>query len=111
MQDNSKDGSFGIRALYATWDINSAEAELIGRDTQEGYYIEPRYKINEHFGVFARFSRWDNNAGDSDNTEKKQTNFGINYWPIEDVVFKFDIENRSGAQDGNGFNLGFGYQF
>ena len=104
-------GNFGFRALYATWDIDSAQAKAIGRDTQEGYYIEPSYKITEHFGVFVRFNAWDNNAGDSDDTEKKQTNFGINYWPIEDVVFKFDIENRSGAQDGNGFNLGFGYQF
>jgi len=104
-------GDFGIRALYATWDIDSPEAKAIGRDTQKGYYIEPSYKINEYFGVFARYNEWDNNAGDSADTEKKQTNFGISYWPIEDVVFKFDVESRSGAQDGNGFNLGFGYQF
>ena len=104
-------GGFGIRALYATWDIDGTEAKAIGRNSQEGYYIEPSYKINEHFGVFARYNEWDNNAGDSADTEKRQTNFGINYWPIEDVVFKFDVENRSSAQDGNGFNLGFGYQF
>jgi len=104
-------GPFGIRALYATWDIDSDEAKAVGRDTQEGYYIEPSYKINEHFGVFARFNQWDNNAGDTSDTEKKQTNLGVNYWPIEDVVFKFDLENRSGAQEGHGFNLGFGYQF
>lgn len=104
-------GNFGIRALYATWDIDSAAAKAIGRDNQEGFYVEPSYKINEKFGLFARYNTWDNNAGDSADTEKKQTNVGLNYWPHEDVVFKFDFENRSGAQDGSGFNLGVGYQF
>jgi hypothetical protein len=104
-------GSFGVRALYATWDIDSSEAELVGRDTQKGYFIEPSYRINEKFGLFARYNAWDNNAGDSADTEKKQTNIGLNYWPHEDVVFKLDFENRTGAQDGSGFNLGLGYQF
>lgn len=104
-------GSFGIRALYATWDIDSAEAKAIGRDNQEGYYLEPSYKINNQFGLFARYNAWDNNAGDSLDTEKRQTNIGLNYWPHEDVVFKLDFENRTGDQDGSGFNLGVGYQF
>lgn len=104
-------GNFGLRVLYATWDIDSAEAKAVGRDVQEGYYIEPSYKINENYGLFARYNAWDNDAGDSVDTEKKQTNIGLNYWPHEDVVFKFDFENRSGAQDGSGFNLGVGYQF
>ncbi len=104
-------GNFGVRALYATWDIDSAAAKAIGRDVQEGFYLEPSYKINQNFGLFARYNAWDNNAGDSVDTEKKQTNVGLNYWPHENIVFKFDFENRSGAQDGNGFNLGVGYQF
>ena len=104
-------GNFGLRALYASWSIDGAEAEAIGRDSQEGYYIEPSYKISPKFGVFARYNAWDNNAGDSSDTEKKQTNIGINYWPHENVVFKLDIENRTGAQDGSGFNIGVGYQF
>jgi len=104
-------GQFGLRALYAAWDIDSNEAEDLGRDEQSGFYIEPSYKINEKFGLFARYNAWDNNAGDSSDTEMKQTNVGLNYWPHQNVVFKFDIENRSGAQDGSGFNLGVGYQF
>ncbi len=106
-----KKQGFGIRALYAAWNINGSEAAEIGRDSQVGYYIEPSYKINENFGLFARYNAWDNNAGDSNDTEKKQTNIGLNYWPHEGVVFKFDFEERSGAQDGNGFNIGVGYQF
>lgn len=102
---------FGIRALYAAWDISGSEASAVGRDSQEGFYVEPSYKINEKFGLFARYNAWDNNAGDSSDTEKKQTNIGLNYWPHENVVYKFDFEERSGAQDGSGFNLGVGYQF
>ena len=104
-------GNFGLRALYADWQIDDSGAELVGRDEQSGYYVEPSYRLNEKFGVFARFSSWDNEAGISLDTEKNQSNVGFNYWPHEDVVFKFDIENRSGAQDGSGFNLGLGYQF
>ncbi|MET1254123.1 porin [Aliikangiella maris] len=104
-------GPFGLRALYATWDIDSEEAKALGRDEQTGYYIEPSYKLNENYGFFARYNVWDNNAGDAADTEMRQSNMGVNYWPHENVVFKFDIENRTGAQDGSGFNLGVGYQF
>ncbi|WP_444997676.1 porin [Aliikangiella sp. IMCC44359] len=104
-------GGFGLRALYAAWEIDGADAEAIGRDEQEGYYIEPSYRFNESFGLFARYNVWDNNAGDSTDTEKRQSNIGLNYWPHEYVVFKFDVENRTGAQNGSGFNLGVGYQF
>jgi len=104
-------GSFGIRALYAGWNIDGTEAEAVGRDKQSGYYIEPSYRLNHRWGLFARYNSWDNNAGDNNDTEKKQTNLGLNFWPHENVVFKLDIENRFGAQDGSGFNLGLGYQF
>ncbi|WP_196137240.1 porin [Aliikangiella sp. G2MR2-5] len=104
-------GSFGLRALYASWDIDGDEAAAFGRDKQSGYYIEPSYKINENFGVFARFAAWDNTEGDALDSEKEQTNIGLNYWPHENVVFKFDLENRGGTQDGDGFNVGVGYQF
>lgn len=104
-------GGFGVRALYASWDVDSSEAETLGRDEQSGYYVEPSYRINEKFGIFARYSAWDNNAGNSADTEKTQNNIGLNYWPHENVVFKFDLESRGGAQDGDGFNLGVGFQF
>jgi len=104
-------GLFGFRALYAAWNIGGSEAKAIGRDTQEGYYIEPSVRLNDQFGLFVRYNAWDNSAGNSLATEKKQTNLGLNYWPHEDVVFKLDLENRSGYHDGSGFNLGVGYQF
>lgn len=102
---------FTVKALYAQWNIDGKEAEALGRDKQNGFYIEPAYRINEQFGVFARYNEWDNNAGDSADTKKKQTNVGVNYWLHENVVFKADYENIGGAADSDGFNLGVGYQF
>jgi hypothetical protein len=102
---------FTVKALYAQWNIDGKEAEALGRDKQNGFYIEPAYRINEQFGVFARYNEWDNNAGDSADTKKKQTNVGVNYWLHENVVFKADYENIGGAVDSDGFNLGVGYQF
>jgi phosphate-selective porin len=103
--------NFSVKALYAQWDIDGKEAETLGRDKQNGFYIEPAYRINEQFGVFARYNEWDNNAGDSADTKKKQTSVGMNYWLNENVVFKADYENIGGAADSDGFNLGVGYQF
>ena len=102
---------FTVKALYAQWDIDGKEAEDLGRDDQNGWYIEPAYRFNESFGVFARYNEYDNNAGNSDDTKITQTNVGINYWLHENVVFKADFEKLGGAKDSDGFNLGIGYQF
>jgi len=106
-----QNNAFNLRALYARWDISGAEAESIGRDEQTGWYVEPSYKLNEKVGVFARYAEYDNNAGDSSDTVKKQTSVGVNYYLHENVVLKADWEDNSGASDMSGFNLGVGYQF
>ncbi len=107
--------NFGLKALYATWDIDDSDifnqAEQSGRNEQSGYYLEPSYRINQQWGIFARYNVWDNNAGNNIDTEKKQTNLGVSYWLHENVVIKFDWENQSGISDGDAFNLGIGYQF
>ncbi|AQS40041.1 Phosphate-selective porin O and P [Shewanella psychrophila] len=102
---------FTVKALYAQWDIDGKEAEALGRDEQNGWYIEPAYRFNETFGLFARYNEYDNNAGNSDDTKITQTNVGVNYWLHENVVFKADYEKVGGAKDADGFNLGVGYQF
>ncbi|MGS0680286.1 porin [Shewanella sp. 125m-7] len=102
---------FTVKALYAQWDIDGKEAKALGRNEQNGWYIEPSYRINESFGVFARYNEYDNNAGNSEDTNVEQTNVGINYWLHENVVFKADYESVGGAKDADGFNLGVGYQF
>lgn len=102
---------FTVKALYAAWDIDGDEAKALGRDEQDGFYIEPSYRINDEFAVFARYNKWDNNAGNGDDTEISQTNVGVNYYLHENVVFKADYEKQSDANDIDGFNLGFGYHF
>jgi hypothetical protein len=106
-------GPWGLRALYARWDLDGAAPAAIGRDKQSGWYIEPSYKITSKFGLFARYNEWDNSAGASGpgNTEIRQIDAGLNYWPHEDVVLKLDIQNQSGSANDDGFNLGVGYQF
>ncbi|BAJ03581.1 porin [Shewanella violacea] len=103
--------NFTVKALYAQWDIDGNEAEMLGRDEQNGWYIEPGYRFNESFGIFARYNEYDNEAGNSNDTEITQTNVGVNYWLHENVVFKADYEKVGGAKDSDGFNLGVGYQF
>jgi len=117
-------GPFGLRALYARWDLDNAAAIAAtdpaaeGRDEQTGWYIEPSVRgrlgdIPGEFGAFVRYDVWDNNAGAANLTEKRQSNLGFNYWPHPDVVLKFDIQKQDN-EDGNdvdGFNLGVGYQF
>ncbi|MBL4783751.1 MAG: porin [Porticoccaceae bacterium] len=110
-------GPFGIKALYAMWDIDGSAVKAAGADKQEGFYIEPSYRISDKFGVFARFNQWDNKAGSNSgaakDSEKEQWDVGINYWPHEDVVIKADYQyqNNDNDADQNGLNVGLGYQF
>ena len=109
------DSGFGLRALYAAWDIDAVAAEAIGRDKQEGLYIESSYRVNEAFGLFARYSEWNNEAGvsSSEATTKLTTQFdlGINWWLHENVVVKIDYENQGGRKNADGFNVGLGFQY
>lgn len=106
-------GPFGIRALYAQWDLDGRGPESVGADKQLGWYVEPSFKLSEQWGVFARYNLWDNKAGDDAGSEKTQIDAGVNFWPHPDVVIKADYQ-RQDNDDGknqNGFNLGVGYQF
>lgn len=108
-------GPFGMRALYAVWDLDGDGPKNTGADKQEGYYLEPSWRFNEAWGAFARFSEWDNQAGSDGpgSTEKSQQNIGLNYWPHQNVVVKADYQKQDNEDDKNqdGFNLGVGYQF
>lgn len=107
-------GAFGLRALYAQWDIDDAiETIKTGADEQEGFYIEPSYKLSEKLGLFARYSEWDNQAGASNDTEKQQYDIGLNYWLDEHVVLKADYMRQEveAGDELRGFNLGVGWSF
>lgn len=108
---------FQARALYASWDIDvssSATADEQARDKQDGYYLEGSWKFIPSTGVFARYDVWDN--GGLGDTEQTQTNVGINYWPHDGVVIKFDIQKQdhgaaNASSEADGFNIGIGYAF
>ena len=106
-------GPFGLKALYARWDLDGAAPAAVGADEQVGWYVEPSFRISEQWGVFARYNQWDNRAGTSGNTQKQQTDVGVNFWPHPDVVLKADyqIQDNDNGSNQDGFNLGVGYQF
>jgi hypothetical protein len=112
-------GGLGLRALYSSWWIDSAAAELVGRDRQTGFYLEPSYRFlfangNDMFGLFYRYSWWDNNAGESSlDLDTQQHIFGVNYWPHPDVVFKLDwlLEKTGRGAETDRLNAGVGFQF
>ncbi|MBL7017164.1 MAG: porin [Kiritimatiellales bacterium] len=106
-------GAWGLRALYAQWNLEGNGPAAIGADRQTGWYIEPSYKITDTLGVFARYSQWDNRAGGGSDSGKEQIDLGVNWYPHEQVVLKADYQWQSN-EDGknqNGINLGVGYDF
>ena len=114
---NAEKNGFGLRALFAYWDIDSGEAKSIGRDEQYGFYVEPSYRFwEDKLGVFGRYSRWNTAAGGQGASELiEEWSTGMNYWPHPNVVFKFDYQWQDAAngisKQLEGFNFGVGYQF
>jgi len=121
-----RSGPWGVKALYAEWDIDSdietiANSDLtnngLGRDRQYGYYVEPSYYFNEKFGAFARFERTDERAGSNlasaNDSTTNRTLLGFNYWLNSNAVLKLDyqFENDNQDRDLDGFNFGVGWQF
>lgn len=105
----------GLRALYSQWDLDQELQLGSDDDKQYGYYIEPAYRFPISFipgevGVFARWSELDY----ANNKEEERISFGFNYWPVQQVAFKFDftnIEDTDADTSSETLNLGVGYQF
>ncbi|MDC0423373.1 OprO/OprP family phosphate-selective porin [Methylophilaceae bacterium] len=109
-------GNFGLRALYARWDINGADVNAAGRDKQDGWYVEPSLQVTEEVGIFTRFSKYDNGAEASKGSSAiKQLDLGVNWWIDPQVVVKADYQVQSVgsaiSNEYNGLNLGIGYAF
>lgn len=107
-------GGFGLKALYARWDIdNEVELLNLGSDEQIGWYVEPSYRYGK-LGVFTRFSQYDLTAGSSTTSnEQQQFDLGFNYWLHENVVLKanYQVQDNDNGNENDGFNLGVGYSF
>ncbi len=108
-------GPVSVRALWASWDVDGDGFDTAGSDDQEGWYIEPSYRLSEKIGVFARYSEYNNKAGDSDSIDAEIWDYGINYWLTPTVVLKADysdyVNKNSGSTDNDAFNLGVGWSF
>jgi len=105
---------FGLRALYARWDFSGDAVEAAGADNQDGWYIEPSYRLNKHIGFYTRYEEVDA-ARDQDRFS--QWEVGFNWWPADNVVIKFDYRDRSHdliaahGRDFTGIDIGLGYSF
>ncbi|GAA6136031.1 hypothetical protein NBRC116188_28210 [Oceaniserpentilla sp. 4NH20-0058] len=108
-------GDLSLRALYAQWSFDDKLATFKdGAEKQSGFYLEPAYKVTKDLGVFARYSSYDNLAGNSADTEVNETAFGANYWLAETVVLKLDYNQKDDTASDtttDTLNLGVGYSF
>jgi len=107
-------GDFGLRTLYATWDLDGDGPKSVGADEQTGWYIEPSYKLTETVGIFSRYSEWDNQAGNSSDSEIEEWALGLNWWLDPQVAVKVDYQDQDAENEDDefdGFNVGIGYQF
>lgn len=107
-------GDFSLRALYGRWKFDGEAVELANDDKQSGWYVEPSYRLNSRWGVYARYEDLE---GARDADEFTQWEAGLNFWPVPDVVLKFDYRQRDHellgltGSDFDGFDIGLGYQF
>jgi len=105
---------FGLRALYARWNLSGSDAKTADADLQTGWYIEPSYRINDRFGFYTRYEDVEGARG-VDQFDEWQ--FGMNWWPNDNVVVKIDYRSRDhdvvseGGHDFTGVDLGIGYAF
>lgn len=110
-------GNFGLRALVADWDLD--RTALAGADQkradQEGWYVEPSFKVLPRLAVFARYSEWDAEAADNVSSQYQETVVGVNWYLHERAVVKADVQHRDNPDatkvDEDGFNVGIGFSF
>jgi len=109
-----RNGPLGLRALYAAWNIDGDTFETMGRDEQEGFFLEGSYQITPKLGAFVRYNEWDNSASGNLDTALEQWDFGFNYWLHDGVVLKLDYSDQEAEDGDNGkdaINLGVGWNF
>ena len=111
--DYKHSSGFGLRAIYARWDIDNVMEAGTEDDEQYGYYIEPSYRFGiakGDIGIFGRYQQLDL----ANDREEQSYVAGIQWWPVDNVAFKFDFEDRE-DEDANTsqdiYSLGMGFSF
>lgn len=130
--DNNPDStvSFGLGEFNLKYDANNIYAVMeygnisyennpSGYTSSGGYYLDLGYNVAGFVGLEGKLIPWfrysDYNRG-NDNADKHYTvqRFGLTYWPISSVAFKFDygIHKTESADDvKTQINVGVGYNF
>jgi len=126
--------SFGLGEFNVKYDANNLYAVLEygtisyennpdGYTSSGGYYIDLGYNVAGIIGLDGKLMPWfrysDYNRGTTDgtvNTDKHYTiqRFGLTYWPISNVAFKFDYgthKTESADDKKTLINVGVGYNF
>ncbi|HNP36646.1 MAG TPA: hypothetical protein PKK10_12415 [Woeseiaceae bacterium] len=110
-------GAFTMKGVYARWDFAGAAVEAAGADTQTGWYLEPSYRFSTRLGDWGFYGRYEDVDGARTQDQFSQSEVGLNYWPADGVVLKFDYRQRDhnlvgeAGRDFDGFDVGLGYQF
>ena len=110
-------GSLTLKGVYANWDFAGAAVEAAGADSQTGWYFEPSYRFTTTRGEWGVYGRYQDVDASRVQDQFTQNEFGLNFWPTENVVFKLDFRQRDhdlaseSGRDFDGFDLGLGYQF
>jgi len=110
-------GPFSLRALWAQWHFHGDAVKAADADRQTGWYVEPSYRFRTDFGDLGLYSRYEDVRGARLQDRFDQWELGMNFWPIDNVVFKVDYRDRSfdeeseHGRDFTGVDLGVGYQF
>ncbi len=110
-------GNFTFKGLYASWDFSGVAVEAAGADSQTGWFLEPSYRFRTSRGDFGIYGRYQDVDAARSQDQFTQNEVGVNYWPTDRVVFKFDFRQRDhnlsseAGRDFEGFDLGLGYQF
>ena len=111
------EGPFSIRALWAQWNFNGDGVELADVDEQSGWYVEPSVRLDLGGYDWGFYSRYEDLEGARGQDRFEQWEVGFNFWPTDNVVFKFDYRDRDhdlpsdSGRDFHAIDLGVGYQF
>ncbi|MEZ5596714.1 MAG: hypothetical protein R3E84_10030 [Pseudomonadales bacterium] len=110
-------GPFTLRALWAHWDLSGDAVKLAGADQQNGWYVEPSFRLAAGATDWGFYGRYEYLDGARSRDQFKQWEVGFNFWPHDQVVVKADWRSREHrraadrGRDFDGFDLGIGFQF
>lgn len=108
-------GIFSAKALYSRWEINVNDDAQLAAESQQGWYIEPSYRMPLQIGdigIYGRYQDLKYYSGSEKDFDIWEG--GANWWLHEHVVLKATYiykEDNLNEQDERGFDLGIGYQF